>query len=120
MALRRNDRIIVSKSGDALYGLVGTIVSISGMEVEVSMAGQSGTRRFRQSEVSGIPLNVDGNESPVMWYVEIDFMEKDANMILTFERQPGISWGNGMVKIEGIDDIHLLQGSSVRHIRVHC
>ena len=118
--MRRNDRVIISKTGDSSYGLVGTIISLSGMEVEVAISGQSGTRRFRQTDVSGIPLNVAEREPSIIWYVEVDFLDESDSITLTFERQPGVTWGNGMVKVEGSDDIHLFLATTIRHIRVHC
>jgi len=118
--MRRNDRVIISKTGDISYGLVGTIVSVSGADVDVALTGQMGTRRFKKSEVSDIPINVAEHESSVVWYVEVEFLDDANSMILTFERQPGVTWGNGMVKIEGFDDIHLLLATTIRHIRVHC
>lgn len=117
---RKNDRIIVSKSGDNWFGWVGSIVGISGYDISVSIGGAS--RIFRAADISAVPVNVDADvECPMgkKWYVTIEFAGDLSDTVLSYGRQPNVTWGNGMVKVESDSDIHLFSMTDVRHVHIN-
>ena len=116
---RKNDRVIISKTGDSWFGWVGSVTGTSGYDVSVSVGGPS--RTFRGADISAVPANVDADaecQTGKKWYVTINFAGDIPDTVLSYGRQPNVTWGNGMVKVESDSDIHLFSMTDVRHVHI--
>jgi len=120
---KRNDNVVISKTGDELFGRTGRITHTGSTHADIYISGY-GTVRYQLDALSSVPASVD---IPVAaqaseWVVSVEYMD-DPDLSLPilwrFDRQPSITWANGIVKLEVEGDIHLIRIDCVRRVRVY-
>ena len=123
MAFKRNDNVVISRAGDELFGRTGRITHLRSDNTDVFISGY-GTVQYQLYALSSVPTSIDV-AVPVPaaeWVVSIEYMD-DPDLALPilwrFDRQPSITWANGIIKLEIEGDIHLVRIDCVRRVRVY-
>ena len=124
MAFKRNDNVVISRAGDELFGRTGRITHLRSDSADVFISGY-GTVQYQLYALSSVPTSID-NVAPVPtsagWVVSVEYVD-DPELALPalwrFDRQPSITWANGIIKLEIEGDIHLVRIDCVRRVRVY-
>ena len=125
MSFKRDDKVVISLRTDMWFGQVGIVSRVNGQYVDVYMRGHEQiTRVYMATDLSSLPLIMDDDimpsDSGSVWKVDVDFIDDAPPLRLQYgDRQPSVTWGDGMVRIESEGDINLLQMNAVRGVRVH-
>ena len=123
---RKNDRVIVTKNGDDRFGMVGTVTYATGNTIDVSVPGYR-QHRYMSCDLSSIPDALSDGPTvvaspmtdPESWTVTVEYVADVPDAVLQYDRQPGVTWGNGVIRIDADNDINILQLNGVRRVRVH-
>lgn len=120
MAIKRGDRVVIAgKRTDTDYGRVATVNWANDRVVDVNVDGSNIT--YDRSKISTLPDSLidSDTESRYYWCVDVEFNSKhDTPMELAFDSQPTVNWGNGMIRIDGDDEMHLYPISDIAHVMV--